>query len=226
MIGRILLAVILSGIAAGLVMGLIQHVRLTPLILQAETYEHVAHGHGAETHSHGEDAWSPGNGLERTVYTTLTAVITAVGFALLIVGLSFVGRIPLTRSNAWIWGSCGFAAVSLAPATSLPPALPGMFSTEALGHQLWWLFCVVLTGFGLWLLIFARDNWWRLAGVANILAPHVFAPTMLPNTQSKVPASLASTFASNSLGANLVMWLVIAITLGYALQKFEGTIDT
>ena len=39
MIGRVVLAVLLAGIAAGLVMGAIQHVRLTPLILEAEAFE-------------------------------------------------------------------------------------------------------------------------------------------------------------------------------------------
>ena len=47
MIGRVLLAAVLAGLAAGLVMGVIQHVRLTPLIVEAEKYEHLAHGHGA-----------------------------------------------------------------------------------------------------------------------------------------------------------------------------------
>ena len=39
MIGRVILAVILAGIAAGFLMGVIQHVRLTPMILEAEVYE-------------------------------------------------------------------------------------------------------------------------------------------------------------------------------------------
>ncbi len=39
MIGRVLLAALLAGIAAGLLMGIIQHWRLTPLILEAEVYE-------------------------------------------------------------------------------------------------------------------------------------------------------------------------------------------
>ena len=36
MIGRVLLAALLAGIAAGLIMGAIQHVRLTPLILEGD----------------------------------------------------------------------------------------------------------------------------------------------------------------------------------------------
>ena len=45
MIGRVVLAALLAGIAAGLIMGAIQHVRLTPLILEAETYEKAAPSH-------------------------------------------------------------------------------------------------------------------------------------------------------------------------------------
>ena len=42
MIGRIVLAALIAGMAAGVVMGGIQHVRLTPIILAAEVYEKAA----------------------------------------------------------------------------------------------------------------------------------------------------------------------------------------
>ena len=99
MIARVLLAVILSGIAAGLVMGIIQHVRLTPLILQAETYEHVAHGHAAKAHAHGDEIWSPSDGAERTFYTTLFTVLTATGFAFLMAGSSIIGNRQIGRAH-------------------------------------------------------------------------------------------------------------------------------
>lgn len=222
MIGRVLLAAILAGLAAGLLMGLIQHVRLTPLILEAETFEHVAHGHGGEAHSHGDQVWSPADGLERTFYTTLTAIAAAAGFALLLAGVSFVTNIPITLSNGWIWGLCGFLAVSLNPAISLPPELPGMAAVELKTRLFWWLACVAISGFGLWLIAVAKDYWWRIAGVINLALPHVFAPARPNEVGNHIPANLVAEFVSNSLAANLVMWIVIGVGLGIALEKFES----
>jgi cobalt transporter subunit CbtA len=228
MIGRILLAVILSGIAAGLVMGLIQHVRLTPLILQAETFEHVAHGHGAEAHSHGEHAWSPANGIERTFYTTLTAVIAAVGFGLLMIGMAFSLKIPFTRNNAWIWGLCGFAAVSFAPAIGLPPELPGMPAADLNSRIFWWGSCVFFTAVGLASIYFAFAGKQKLfIGAFALLLPHILlTPPSAADTATKLPVHLATQFVTSSLGANLVMWLVLSIVLGYAMQKFESTLTS
>jgi cobalt transporter subunit CbtA len=228
MIGRILLAVILSGIAAGLVMGLIQHVRLTPIILEAETFEHVAHGHSAEAHSHGDHGWSPANGVERTFYTTLASVVSAVGFGLLMVGVAFTFKIPFTRSNAWIWGLCGFLAVSLAPAISLPPELPGMPSADLNSRIFWWAGSVVMTAMGLASLyyVYVGKRAWSPA-VTFLLWPHVIpVPQAVAEHGNKVPALLAIQFVTSSLAANLVMWLVLSIVMGFALQKFESTINS
>jgi cobalt transporter subunit CbtA len=224
MIGRVLLAAILAGLAAGLLMGVIQHVRLTPLILEAEVFEHVAHGHSGEAHSHGDQVWSPAKGFERTFYSTLTAVLTAIGFALLMAGISFIANIPITTRNGFIWGVCGFLAVSLAPAIEMPPELPGMAGTDLVGRQFRWIGTIVFTAMGLYGL-YAWQAYKRIASAAVILLvmPHVLysAPKTIPE-ETQVPAHLAAQFATASLGANLVMWVVIGVALGYALQKFES----
>jgi cobalt transporter subunit CbtA len=226
MIGRVLLAAILAGIAAGLVMGVIQHVRLTPLIIQAETFEHVAHGHGAQEHSHGDHVWSPANGFERTFFTTLTATLTAVGFALLLAGVSFLANLKITRNNGWVWGLCGFLAVSLAPAIGLPPELPGMPAAELMTRQLWWLATIALTGLGLWRLTVAKDWIWTCIGLALIALPHFFTPAKPADQTSGVPATLASEFAANSITANLIMWLVIGGALGYLIERMSKVYET
>jgi cobalt transporter subunit CbtA len=224
MIARVLLAVILSGIAAGLVMGLIQHVRLTPLILQAETFEHLAHGHGGAAHADGDEVWSPTDGLERTFYTTLTSMITSVGFALMMVGLSFLVKIPFNRSNAWVWGLCGFAAVSFAPAIGLPPELPGMPVADLNSRIFWWGSCIVLTVMGLMSVYFVLHGKSAFSpGIILLLLPHIaFAPPAAAESATSLPVPLAVQFVTASLAANLAMWLVLSFILGYALQKFES----
>jgi cobalt transporter subunit CbtA len=224
MIARVLLAAILSGIAAGLVMGFIQHVRLTPLILQAETFEHVSHGHSAEPHVHNGEMWSPADGVERTAYTTLTAVVASVGFGLLLVGMSLLMKIPLTRKNAWVWGLCGFAAVSFAPALGLPPELPGMQAAALNSRIFWWGGTIVMTVMGLMSVYYYINGKPTLPAAAFfLLFPHVLSAPAVPNGEaSAVPAHLAAEFVTASLGANLVMWLVLSLVLGYALQKLES----
>ena len=228
MIARVLLAAILTGIAAGLVLGLIQHVRLTPLILQAETFEHVAHGHAAadgktvSDHQDGAETWVPANGLERNFFTTLTAVLSAVGFALIVVGISFAANFPITQSNGYVWGACGFLVVSLLPAISLPPELPGMPSASTGVRQLWWVACIALSGLGLWLIASAKEMWWHMTGLANIVLPHFFAPQNPVEAGAPLPSGLVAVFVSNSLAANLAMWIVIGVGLGFALKKSEG----
>jgi cobalt transporter subunit CbtA len=225
MIARVLLAVILSGIAAGLVMGLIQHVRLTPLILQAETYEHVAHGHSAEPHQHGDEVWSPADGLERTIYTTLSSVLAAIGFAFLLAGLSIVGNRPVTFANGLFWGMCGFIAVAFAPAIGLPPQLPGMAEAALHQRQLWWVGTILSTAVGLWILTSGKSLITVIPALLLLFVPHMFWLPKISTETSAVPATLAAQFVTASLSANLVMWCVLGLTLGYFLERSKPHVD-
>src|SRR5688500_13351399 len=130
MIGRVLLAALLAGIVAGILMGAIQHVRITPLILQAEVYENAAAGHGAAnataaTASENE-SWSPAEGWERSLSTTVATMLTGAAFAVILAGISLLTGIPITPGNGVVWGLCAFVAATLAPAAGLSPELPGM----------------------------------------------------------------------------------------------------
>src|SRR5262245_65451857 len=104
MITRVLATGLLAGFLAGLTIATLQAFTTTPIILEAEVYEnagekataatsleareevrvilvHAEHGQGAGAEV-GE--WEPGAGLERTVYTSIGTVATAIGFALLL----------------------------------------------------------------------------------------------------------------------------------------------
>jgi cobalt transporter subunit CbtA len=225
MIARVLLAVILSGIAAGLVMGVIQHVRLTPLVLQAETYEHVAHGHSAEPHQHGDDVWSPADGLERTFFTTLSSVLAATGFAFLLAGLSIVGNRPISFANGLLWGMCGFFAVAFAPAIGLPPQLPGMAEAALQQRQLWWVGTVLASGLGLWILTSGKSLTTLIPALLLLIVPHMFLLPKNSTETSTVPATLAAQFVTASLGANLMMWSVLGLSLGYFLERSKPHVD-
>jgi cobalt transporter subunit CbtA len=235
MIGRVVLAALLAGIAAGFIMGAIQHLRLTPLILEAEAYEragdvqsHDAAPAGGDSataeaghmddHDHGE-GWAPADGWQRTLSTTVTAAMTGAGFAAIIAGLSLVSGIPITRANGVIWGMSGFIAASLAPAMGLPPELPGTPVADLLSRQVWWVGTIAATGAGIYLLASRRETWSVVLALLLIAAPHVIGAPVAAHGESAVPPGLAAAFVANSLAANAIFWSLIGLFLGLVLDR-------
>lgn len=235
MIGRVVLAVLLAGIAAGLVMGVIQHVRLTPLILEAEAFERAGspagHSHGAapadsgqpqadgHDHDHGDEGWAPENGWQRTLATTVTAAMTGAGFGAIIAGLSLLTGLQITRRNGIIWGLCGFLAVTLAPAAGLPPELPGMAAADLVARQLWWVSTIAATAAGIYLIASQSQIWTLVLAALLIAAPHVIGAPVAPHGESIIPAELIARFVANSIAANAVFWCFIGLFLGLVLDR-------
>lgn len=233
MLGRVLLAALLAGVAAGLAMGIIQHVRITPLILEAEKYEtSLAHDHGgaqpaapAEStvaQAVEEEAWGPEDGLERTLYTVLASLVTGAGFAAVLAGISLVSGLRLDARNGVIWGLCGFLAVSLAPAAGLPPELPGMPAGDLVARQAWWLATIAATGAALYLLATRRALWASAVAILLIALPHLIGAPQPAAHETAVPAGLSAAFAANALAAAAVFWCLIGAFLGLAMERFAG----
>jgi cobalt transporter subunit CbtA len=217
MIGRVLLAALLAGIAAGLLMGAIQQVRITPLILEAEKYEHAGgHDHGATA---AEVAWAPEDGLERTLYTTLASVVAGAGFAALLAGISVMLGRPVTARNGILWGLAGFLTVSLAPAAGLPPELPGMPGADLVARQVWWVATIAATAVAIGLFSWRDEAWAKIAAVVLIALPHLIGAPAPTSEESAVPAGLSAAFAANSLAAAAVFWCAIGGFLGLAMDR-------
>ncbi len=239
MMARVLLAVLLCGIAAGFAMGLVQHVRITPIILEAETFEHVepvpvaaapapgqaAHDHAAMGHAgdaahvHDGSAWAPADGWERTLYTFAASMLAGAGFAGMLAGVALVFGGKITRQNGWVWGLAGFIAVSLAPAVGLAPELPGMPAADLMARQVWWVGTIAATATALWVLAFRREKWAIPLALALALVPHLVGAPQAADHSSDVPAVLSAQFASLSLGANALMWLIIGTLLGHFMPQ-------
>lgn len=236
---RIFFAAVLSGLAAGLAMSAVQQWRVAPLILEAEIYENAApaeaapadHTHDAGTpahtheeaaapHEHDEDAWAPQDGAERIFYTVLADVLASLGFALLLAGVSVLAGIEITARNGVIWGLGGFVALQLAPALGLPPELPGLPAADLVARQVWWIGTAVATGAGI--LAIAKLRNWTGIGIAVVLllAPHIIGAPAAPHEPSGVPAHLATSFASASLAAGAVFWLIAGPLLGWLNERF------
>src|SRR3954462_15495795 len=95
---QLMLVVLLSGALAGLVLFAVQHVALVPLIETAETYEEAA-ARAMPDMGHDEEGWQPADGIERTLFSAASAMLTGIGFAALLFGAaaSLGGRIDLRR---------------------------------------------------------------------------------------------------------------------------------
>jgi cobalt transporter subunit CbtA len=238
MIGRVILAALLAGIAAGLFYGAIQHVRLTPLILEAEKYENAGDGH---SHDHAaatttttteqapapaaepaaeEEAWAPADGTERTLFTFLASIVAGAGFAAVLAGLSILSGVKITPRNGVLWGLAGFLAVHLAPAAGLAPELPGMPAADLLARQVWWVGTIAATGIGIWLFTQRDEPWAKIAAIVIVALPHIIGAPQPPTHESGVPAGLSAEFAANTLAAAAVLWLAIGGFLGFAMDRF------
>jgi cobalt transporter subunit CbtA len=237
MIGRVLLAALLAGIAAGLFYGAVQHVRLTPLILEAEKYEHAGAGHA---HDHAamtttttteavapapeaapeEEAWAPQDGAERTLFTFLASIVAGAGFAAILAGVSLLSGVNITPGNGLLWGVAGFLAVHLAPAAGLAPELPGMPAADLVARQVWWVGTIIATAAAIWLFTQRSEMWAKGAAVFLVALPHIIGAPQPPTHESGVPAGLSAEFAANTLAAAAVLWLAIGAFLGFAMDRF------
>jgi cobalt transporter subunit CbtA len=234
MIGRLVLAALIAGMAAGFIYGGVQHVQTTPLILAAEIYETApAHNHAAAAtdpaapadaaapaHEHEAEEWAPADGWQRTLSTTLSSVITGAGFAVLLAGVSLLTGFPITPKNGLIWGICGFLAVTVAPSAGLAPELPGMPAGDLVSRQVWWVATIIASGVGLFLIATRRELYWLAAAVFLIALPHIIGAPQPLSHETAVPAGLAASFAAKTIAASAVLWSLIGLFLGLALQKF------
>jgi cobalt transporter subunit CbtA len=230
----------LAGLIAGILMAAMQAYATVPLILQAEIYESAGgghdhgaagHGHHASTpadHSHDapaaaeEEGWAPADGFERFFYTSVVNVVSAIGFALvLVVASEFFGGINGWRKGL-LWGLAGFAVFTLAPGLGLPPELPAMPAADLVARQVWWIGTVVATAAGLALIAFRSSLPLALLGVALIVAPHVIGAPQPVTHDSPVPADLHRSFVVAATVTNLIFWVALGALAGFFRQRFAA----
>ena len=235
---------LLMGLLAGSVLTVVQTWQVVPIIQGAEVYENAAEPALApfktgEGHSHAsavdgeEDGWAPADGFERTAFTLLANVLTAIGFSLVIL-VAMVVTLNLRRNGAvgldWryglIWGAAGYTVFWLAPALGLPPEIPLAAAAPLEGRQLWWIFAVVCTAAGLAGLAFGKSPW-RWAATLLILVPHfIGAPhpegamfAEQPPEAAAALEALAQQFIGATAIANAALWIVLGLAGGWALRR-------
>jgi len=195
----------LSGLAAALLLSLLQAIWVTPLILEAERYE-VQAEHEASLQ---DQAWQPENALQRSAATAGANLLLAFGFALML-SAAYRLKPPSGTLGGALWGLAGYAAFFAAPAVGLPPELPGSETADLTARQVWWLATVAGTASGLALLCWHPG---RLAGPVGwlfIVLPHaVGAPEVEVLQAGSVPEVLQTRFVRAAALSNLAFWLLL-----------------
>ena len=229
MIKRIAQTAGFSGLLAAIFLTLLQSFWVSPLILQAETYENAGaseqagHSHeaGAAAHEHGAEAWSPEDGLQRTLFTGLGNLVVAVGFALMLAGL-YTLRAPGRTWQGLLWGLGGFAVFNLAPSLGLPPEVPGTAAADLLLRQYWWIGTALATAVGLGLIAFGRNWALRILGLALLVTPHLIGAPQPEVHESLAPAALAHEFIYASLLTNALFWAALGLASAWFFSRAQG----
>ena len=215
---RVFVTALAAGLVAGLAFFAVQAALLLPLIRAAETYEHAA-AQPAHQPEHADAAWEPAEGFERLAFTLLADVVTGVGFALLLAGAFALRGGPMGPWRGLAWGVAGYLAFALAPALVLPPEPPGAIAAGVGLRQAWWLGAAGATAVGLAAFAFAKLPWLRLAGLGLVILPHAF-PRLHPVSHAgAAPPELARDFATMSLIATAVFWLVLGAASGWLYPR-------
>lgn len=240
MLNRILFACLVAGVLAGLTASVMQYFMTAPLILEAEVYEqdvasqtrdssnkdgavqtllipagsHVHASDGAE-----QEEWAPGDGLERTFYSSISTIVTAFGFALMLLSAMILSKVAISARSGLAWAAAAFIAVGLAPGLGLSPELPGSAAAELGARQIWWIGTAVATAGGIWLCLHVSSASAIASGIALIVLPHIIGAPHPHELTSMVPSELAGHFVSTSLAVQAVIWAIVGTIAGYVWQR-------
>lgn len=239
MLNRILFTCLVAGILAGVVASAMQHFTTTPLIWEAEVYEQSAASQMQDgsnkdeamqggtfrsgSHAHTSDGakkdeWRPSDGLERTFYSSISTIVTAFGFALMLLSAMILSRATINARTGLAWASAAFVALGFAPALGLSPELPGSAAADLGARQIWWFGTAIATAAGIWLCLRVSSPLAIISGIVLIVLPHIIGAPHPSELTSKVPSELAGHFASTSLAVQAVIWLSIGTIAGYIWQ--------
>ena len=228
---RLFPAVLIAGLAGGIVVSILQAMLLAPLMDFAEFLEMGARA---------EDYVAPKgiftiafSNLEMAINTFAFDTLSALAFALIMAaGILFQGR-NISFKIGLVWGLFGWFAFSLAPALGQPPAPPGSAYIDLEARQLWWWLCVASTSMGIVLLVFIgdwagecgiqagiRNGWWpKVAGAVLVLLPHIIGAPESPQQGLNIPPNLSRDFALYSLISTFAFWQTIGGVLGFMLGR-------
>jgi cobalt transporter subunit CbtA len=220
----------LVGLIVGLAISLAQQIGTVPLILDAEVYEQGAENGGAPGaaaqshemagHDESKEAWEPADGFERIAFTVVANILTAIGYALILIGLFALRGKPIGWREGLFWGLCGFIAVVAAPSFGLSPEPPGIPAAPLLARQVWWIGTAAATAAGLALLVFRRSPWVAAAAIVLFALPHLIGAPLLAEMETSVPDALAHEYIVAVILTGLLFWALLGSLSGALYRRF------
>ncbi len=223
MLRMILISAFIVGAISGVFLTALQQYNVTPLILEAESYESSANGHA---HEHGTSAHSHSNQqvdddtTQRLYLSLLSNIFAAIGFALIT-----VAAITFSNQAGWkkglLWGAAGFIVFYIAPSLGLPPKLPGTSGAPLLYQQLWWGATASATAAAIAMLVFSSKLSFKGVGLLLLIIPHLVGAPVPEQFVSSAPDSLLQQFVIASGLTNAFFWLILGTLSGYFLYKFD-----
>ena len=238
---NIVFCALFVGMVSGGVSTAVQFFQVIPIIQSAEHFEvepsvstaseKTTHDHASHEHS-AEDVWSPEDGIERTSYTLLTNILTAIGFAILVlVAIVVSQKSDSGNKSIWqqgiLWGVAGYIVFFVAPAIGLPPEIPGAAAASLESRQLWWFFTVICTAIGLGGVVFIKYSWrWLLLGL--LILPHIMgAPHVSTGMFEGKPSEvaehltfLAQQFIAATAISTAALWLTLGVMSVWSAQRY------
>lgn len=226
---RLVFVAVAAGVIVGVLVTVAHHFGTAAIIQKAEVFERAAERAPAMpgmAHDATAAAWQPADGLERTFYTGLADIVTAIAFALLLTaGYGLRGGDVDWRTGLF-WGLAGFATFALAPSLGLPPEVPGTEAAPLLSRQIWWVATALATGGALGLLFLQRRAVGVVAAVVLLILPHLYGAPQPAEYRSAAPAALAHEFVTASIVTSLLFWLALGSMTGHfyrVMQSFTSS---
>jgi cobalt transporter subunit CbtA len=224
LVGKVVLAGVLGGLVAGMLLTGIQMIEVLPLALEAEAYEHAAatarEAHLVETSAAAEGA---PEGVERALGAAIRNTLASIAFGLVLcTGFALRGGVD-TREGA-LWGLGGFLAFSMTPALGLPPAIAAVPDDQLLVRALWWVFAAGSSAGGLALLAFRREGVAALGGAALLLLPHAVGAPVAPSLPGSAPLTLLHDFTAASVLANGIHWVLLGTVCAFLFGSNARTL--
>ena len=218
---KIMIPAAFSGLLAGVLLTLLQHIQVVPLILEAEVYEQAAEAaHPAPSAEHDHGAWQPEDGWQRNLFTTAANIVVALGYALLLGAALTLRATTLTWRSGLLWGLAGYVVFVVAPSLGLPPEVPGTQAAELALRQLWWVATVGCTAAGLALMVFSARRTAKLLGVVLLIAPHFISAPQPEVPGGIAPAELAQEFINAAFITNAAFWLALGGLFGFFQRRW------
>ena len=219
---RLVFVALCAGLLSGIFATAAHQIGTVPVILKAEVYEKASEHVIPMAQEHAA-AWEPENGIERTAYTLLADILTAIGFALLLAaGLALRGGDATWREGLF-WGLAGFATFTIAPGLGLPPEVPGTEAAPLLERQLWWLATAISTGSALALFAFTRRALWAILAAVLMVLPHLYGAPQPATHAAAAPAALAHEFVVAVTVVSFLFWLILGASTGFIYRFFRPT---